>query len=270
MKRDTENQLSLLSMERLPREVFVRQEKMPAKHYFPTHKHNWHQLLYAVSGVLVVELKSEQYFIPPEQAIWLPAGYEHSVYSEYGADLKSLYITQEYEMISSDRVTVLHITPLIRELILTASTFAELYPLSGYENDLIQLLLKSLTKLNHEDRFIPWPTSSDLVKLCKYLNEQTDDNQTTAELADFISLSVRTLDRKFRRETGMSLKKWRSQLRLMKAIEQLNTSKNITSIALDLGYSSPSPFIYFFREHMGMSPAQYRKKVLPKHSKSDP
>lgn len=261
MKTRSENQLSLLSMTELPRELYVRQEVMPAQHHFPSHKHDWHQLLYAISGVLVVDLQSEQYFISPNQAIWLPAGCEHSVYSEYGADLKSLYISERYKIIPSDSAAVIHINPLMRELILTASSFPERYPLEGYENEVVQLLLKTLAMLNREEGFIPWPNSDDLKKLCKLLNEQPDNDQSTEELAQMIALSTRTLDRKFRRETGMSLKKWRSQLKLMKAIEQLNTQKNITSIALDLGYSSASPFIYFFREKTGLSPAQYRKKV---------
>lgn len=259
MKPDLDNQLNLLSMQKLPREIFVRQEEMPAKHYFPSHHHSWHQLLYAISGVLVVDLGGERYFIPPEQAIWLPAGCQHSVYTEYGADLKSLYIECHYRLINSDRPAVLHISPLVRELILEASGFSEYYPLSGYENDLVKLLLQSLARLKREDRFLPWPISDDLIRMCNLLYKCPDNTDTTAELAEFITVSVRTLDRRFRRETGMSLKHWRSKLRLMKSIELLNTPRNITSIALELGYSSPSPFIYMFREQLGLTPSQYRK-----------
>ncbi|WP_159819383.1 hypothetical protein [Colwellia sp. 20A7] len=41
------NQLKLLDLENLPRDVFVRQQHIPAKHYFPIHTHKWHQLVYA-------------------------------------------------------------------------------------------------------------------------------------------------------------------------------------------------------------------------------
>lgn len=259
MQRNPEYEMNLLAMEKLPRELFVRQEQMPARHYFPAHRHNWHQLLYATSGVLVVELEGERYFIPPQQAIWLPAGCMHSVYSEYGAVLKSLYVECEYRLLSTDKATVLHITPLIRELIVSAAEFPELYPQSGYENDLIKLLLQSLSRLQTEDGYLPWPVSAELVELCNHLYEEADNSETTDQLARAQAMSVRTLDRKFRKETGMSLKQWRSKLRLMKAIELLNTGQSITSIALELGYSSPSPFIFMFREQLGMSPAQYRK-----------
>ena len=249
-------------MEVLPRELFVRQEQVQPHHYFPPHRHNWHQLLYAVSGVLVVDLEGQRYFIPPEQAIWIPTGFVHGVYSEYGADLKSLYVTDEFSGLAGDRATVLHITPLIRELILHAAGFEVEYPVRGYENDLVQLLLQSLLRCDTEERFLPWPVNSELAGICNQLYKNPDNTESSVQLASSIGTSVRTLDRRFRRDTGMTLKQWRVQLKLMQAIELLNTGMNITAIALELGYSSPSPFIYMFREHMGISPAQYRKETV--------
>ncbi|MBQ0756097.1 MAG: helix-turn-helix transcriptional regulator [Amphritea sp.] len=260
MTSDSAHELSLLTMQSLPRELYVRQEVMPAGHYFPPHRHDWHQLLYAVSGVLVVDLIGERYFIPPEQAIWLPSGCQHSVYTGYGADLKSLYIESSYQGLASDRASVLQITPLMRELILVAAGIEVEYPFQGYENDLVQLLLQSLSRLERDDQHLPWPISGDLINLCNQLYEQSDSSETSEQLASSLAVSLRTLDRRFRRETGMSLKQWRQQLRLMQAIELLNTGQNITAIALELGYSSASPFIYMFREKFGLSPAQYRKQ----------
>ncbi|MDX2423128.1 MAG: helix-turn-helix transcriptional regulator [Amphritea sp.] len=254
-------ELRPLTMSALPRELYVRQEKMPAGHYFPAHQHDWHQLLYAVSGVLVVDLIGERYFIPPEQAIWLPSGCQHRVYTEYGADLKSLYLDKQYQALGTERATVLHITPLIRELILTAAEFEVEYDLDSYENDLVQLLLKSLSRLEREDRYLPWPVSPELTALCHRLYQQPDQIVTSEQLADSMAVSLRTLDRRFRRETGMSLKQWRLQLRLMQAIELLNAGHSVTQIALELGYSSASPFIYMFREQFGMAPAQYRNHI---------
>ncbi|GGK71649.1 AraC family transcriptional regulator [Amphritea balenae] len=260
MNRLSSTELSLLEMASLPRELFVRQEVMPSRHFFPPHQHDWHQLLYAVSGVLVVDLTGERYFIPPEQVIWLPRGCQHSVYTEYGADLKSLYVKAEYKGLSTDTACVLHITPLIRELILSAADFEINYSLQGYENDLVQLLLQSLARLEQSDRYLPWPVAEELAAMCSRLYLQPDNNQTTEQLAELLATTPRTLDRRFRRETGMSLKQWRQQLRLMQAIELLSTGQSITTIALELGYSSASPFIHMFREQFGISPAQYRKQ----------
>jgi AraC-like DNA-binding protein len=251
------NKLELLNLESLPREVFVRQQYMPAKHYFPPHKHSWHQLLYATSGVLTVDVIGEKLFIPPENAVWLPGGCQHSVFTEYGAELKSLYIDGKYQQLPTDKSLVLKISPFFKALLIEISTFEVEYSLSGYENEVTSLMLNTLPRLKHIIDHLPWPSSLDLLKVCNQLYEQPGSKKTTLMLARDLAMSKRTLERKFHKETGMTLQAWNLRLRFLKAIELLTAGHSITSIALELGYSSASPFIYMFRNISGMSPGDY-------------
>jgi quercetin dioxygenase-like cupin family protein len=41
------------------------------------HSHDLHQLEYAFEGVAEVETDAARYLLPPQQAIWIPAGVEH-------------------------------------------------------------------------------------------------------------------------------------------------------------------------------------------------
>ncbi|MEC7536809.1 MAG: helix-turn-helix domain-containing protein, partial [Pseudomonadota bacterium] len=50
---------------------------------------------------------------------------------------------------------------------------------------------------------------------------------------------------------------WRQQLRLQKALELLAEGRPVTSVAIDLGYESPSAFIAMFRRTLGAPPTQY-------------
>lgn len=74
-------------------------------------------------------------------------------------------------------------------------------------------------------------------------------------------MSPRTLTRHFENEVGMSLRDRRQRLRLFKAIELLGRELPITEIALRLGYSSASAFIFMFRSEMSISPLQYRRNL---------
>lgn len=255
------NELKLLNLKTLPREVFIRQQFMPAKHYFPTHKHKWHQLLYAISGVLIVDVIGEKLFIPPENAVWLPSGCRHSVSTEYGAELKSLYIDSKYQQLPTDKSLVLKISPIIKALIIEISTFDVEYSILGYEEELISLTLNTLPRLKHVTDHLPWPTSLELLKMCSQLYEQPRSKKTTQKLAEDLAMSKRTLERKFHRETGMTIQAWCLRLRFLKAIELLTAGHSITNISLDLGYSSPSPFIYMFRNISGMSPGEYMTSI---------
>jgi AraC-like DNA-binding protein len=251
------NELKLLDLKSLPREVFSRQQYMPAKPYFPAHEHSWHQLLYASSGVLIVDVIGERLFIPPENAVWLPCGCRHSVSTEYGAELKSLYINGNYQQLPTDKSVVLKISPIIKVLIIEVSTFDVEYSISGYEKEVISLMLSTLPRFKPITDHLPWPTSVGLLKMCNQLYERPGGKQTTLMLAKDLAMSKRTLERKFHKETGMTLQAWSLRLRFLKAIKLLTAGHSITNISLDLGYSSPSPFIYMFRKISGMSPGEY-------------
>ncbi len=254
--------LSPPQMQDLPRQVFVRQQAMPARHLFASHKHPWHQLLYATSGALVASLKSQRLFVPSGSAVWLPAGVEHSTYTEFGAQLKSLYIDSGFDALESEHPLVLSVSPLMRELILAAANFDTEYPLTGYENDLMQVMLQTLERLPRRGHTLPWPGEPRLAKLCTELFANPSNRPVLNDVAQTLAMSARTLERHFRQQTGITLQSWYSRMRLMKAIEMLSTPMSVTQIALDLGYSAPAPFIQMFREHMGVSPNQYRSRAL--------
>jgi AraC-like DNA-binding protein len=73
--------------------------------------------------------------------------------------------------------------------------------------------------------------------------------------------SPRTLERLFRNETGMTFSQWKTRLLLIEAIERLARGASVTEVALDLGYSTTSSFVYMFRSNMGVSPGSYQVKV---------
>ena len=69
-----------------------------------------------------------------------------------------------------------------------------------------------------------------------------------------------TLARRFEKEVGIPLRQWRHKLRLLLALEWLCSGRNMTDIALNLGYASTSAFTYMFRQEMGCPPLQWRSR----------
>jgi AraC-like DNA-binding protein len=61
----------------------------------------------------------------------------------------------------------------------------------------------------------------------------------------------------------MSFRAWRQQLRLLRAMEMLAAGQSVTTVALDLGYDSPSAFIHAFRRALGKTPRAYFGAAAP-------
>jgi AraC-like DNA-binding protein len=80
---------------------------------------------------------------------------------------------------------------------------------------------------------------------------------TVADLARRVGASRRTIERRFRDETGMSVATWRQRLRLVEALRLLAAGEPVSRVAPAVGYSTPSAFGAMFVRHMGTTPGRY-------------
>jgi AraC-like DNA-binding protein len=55
----------------------------------------------------------------------------------------------------------------------------------------------------------------------------------------------------------MSYQQWQRQVRLLIGLVRLAEGQPVTTVALDVGYESPSAFIAMFRRALGTTPSQY-------------
>jgi AraC-like DNA-binding protein len=71
------------------------------------------------------------------------------------------------------------------------------------------------------------------------------------------------LARIFRRETGLSLHRQLTRLRLRDALEHLANGKpDLTGLALDLGFSSHAHFSHSFRHEFGSTPSEFSRQLF--------
>lgn len=78
-----------------------------------------------------------------------------------------------------------------------------------------------------------------------------------AEIATSVHSSPFRLCRIFRKQTGMTIHQYQEQIRLRSALDRIPDCRgDLTTLALDLGYSSHSHFTYAFRRTFGVAPSQ--------------
>ena len=108
---------SIPPLKALPRPLYARVESLNAGSWTPSHRHDWVQFSYAISGVLGVHTAEGSFFAPPQWGIWIPADLEHQVVTSMRAEMRSLYVRREDCQWADGCCRVLEVTPLARELI---------------------------------------------------------------------------------------------------------------------------------------------------------
>lgn len=82
------------------------------------------------------------------------------------------------------------------------------------------------------------------------------------EISQSVFVTPNYLSKRFREETGVSLREYINRLRIDEAKRLLlTTDKPISTIALDMGFGNISYFSTVFKKITGMSPAEYRNRT---------
>ena len=69
--------------------------------------------------------------------------------------------------------------------------------------------------------------------------------------------SVRTIERLFVQETGLTFGRWLQRIKTLHALERLAAGDSVTAAGLSVGYSSTSSFIAMFKRVLGTTPGSY-------------
>lgn len=245
-----------------PHPMTMRVQSIPPRHQFADHFHDWNQMVYAISGVLTVVAEGRSFLISPNQAAWLPTGNVHRVGSLLGAEFRSVWVHHDIgESLFSGGVAVFAVSPLLKALIIEAAQIDGRQDADGYGGRVFRLIIDQLRRAHSVANALPWPMSDALSTLCQELYENPADPRGIEAWGIALGMSGRTLARRFRAETGTSLRSWRRRLRLFRAIELLESGMGVTTTAMELGYSSVSAFTYAFRTEMKCSPRSYLREI---------
>lgn len=89
--------------------------------------------------------------------------------------------------------------------------------------------------------------------------ETLGESVSLAQLGKQLGVSPFHLARTFRAQTGFTLHQFRTQLRLRRALVELDREgRNLTRLAFDLGFASHSHFTDTFRREFGLPPSAVR------------
>jgi AraC-like DNA-binding protein len=256
-RHDFLNPQILATIDASAQPVFTRATDYPEGHVVDWHVHARGQLVYAVHGVMMVAADGGQWIVPSTRAIWMPAGVAHLIRCVGVVHMRSLYIRPDAAAGLPARAHAVGVSALLRELILAATEVAQPYDERSRDGRLMRLLLDELHALPVLPLHLPQPSDPRLRRICARIAERPDDVSTLADWAATLAVDVKTIQRLFARETGMTFGQWRQQARLLHGLERLAVGDKVVDVALALGYDSPSAFAAMFKRQFGETPSAF-------------
>lgn len=222
------------------------------------HRHNWGQLVYVARGAMRVAAEGGLWLTPPTRALWVPAGVAHRLRA-VGTEvaLRTVYIARPRAAALPAKPMVVEVAPLLRELVMHIVSIGMLAKSHAAHDRLAGLLVDLVGAAPRTDLRLPLPSDPRALRLAERLLAQPGERAELAVLAKDVGASLRTLQRVFPRETGLSIEAWRQKANLVHSAARLAEGATVTEAGLDSGWNSTASFIAAFRKAFGVTPGGY-------------
>ncbi len=252
--------------------------------HFPETRFHWvdrragtseHILIYNRTGTGRAFIGDRSWMVPPEHVLLIPRDVAHT----YGADesvpwsiywfhfsghssdqiFELLQVSADSPLLSVGRLEGL--LPLFE----TTLEMAARYPDPAQAARLSQQLLLVATTLRRAvgDNDSPAPRIDPRIEAAmNFMRRHLDRNCSLEEIARHVGLSVPQFSNLFRVHAGTSPLRFFTRWRMQRAAQRLErTDEPISTIAETLGYEDSFYFCRVFRQHVGLSPRQYRQQL---------
>lgn len=121
----------------------------------------------------------------------------------------------------------------------------------------------------------PLPTGAKLNRMyervhrvVRHIEAGLDEGHDIPEMAKIAGVETKRLERDFLKIFGVPPGKYLTRFRMEEAIGLLATTLHVAEVAQACGYADQSAFTRRFRATMGMSPSEFRQRLLSPRSES--
>lgn len=127
---------------------------------------------------------------------------------------------------------------------------------------LLQAAIESSSQADRPRGLAAGPQTLDrrLRSAISYMRENVHEPVAVEDIASKVGLSRGHFFALFRDQLNTTPQVFWSAVRVEEAVRRLvQQEQPLTSVAMDLGFSTPGNFSRFFRDHMGVSPSRFRR-----------
>jgi AraC-like DNA-binding protein len=231
-------QSRLQPFEQAPRPMAGYAHDYVSGHETGLHQHPRAQLLFATVGVMRVTTDAALFIVPPGIGLWVPADTTHAVRMDGVVLMRALFLRADAAASGPAKTTVIAVSPLLRELILTVCGEPVVWDARGPIRLVAALVLHEISRAATRPLSLPACRDPRLARVAAALIADPADPRDLDAYAAVAGASIRTLARLFRAETGMSFQQWRRQLRMTEALARIAQGVPPAKVAQAVGYAS--------------------------------
>ncbi|MHC1653158.1 AraC family transcriptional regulator [Stenotrophomonas maltophilia] len=236
--------------------LLAAQQRLRGPRRTPSHQHARGQLLGAHQGLLRIAVRDLHWLLPAGHVAWIPPSLPHALVSAARFDGWSLYFSAEACLGLPADPRIFQPSTLLQAAAIRALQWPH-RPLDAVQERLAGVIADEIASSTPLPLALPQPRDRRLRRIAAALARAPHDNRAVDDWAAAGGLSSRSLARHWLAETGMTLSQWRQRLRVLLALPHLLAGSSVISVALSMGYDTPSAFIAVFKREMGVTPARY-------------
>lgn len=249
--------------------------RFPIHYRYQPHRHVEYEINYVSSGNCVMHFGEE--YVPLRQGacIIIPPYYEHGFIVDLKGGCKITQVEMQIDM-PKDSVEPFtycngeqpyYVIHNCEDVVTFIEQIAKLYR-HEWKNSYTELqlrlaMLQLLIALGHHtdklDQQLNSIQNEKILWVLNFIHAHYDENIQIEAIAKQAGMSSRYLRKYFAEVVGMSCIEYITILRINKAKELFwETNKNVTEVAMAVGYGSSQYFCRVFRKQVGLTPKEYK------------
>lgn len=219
-------------------------------------------LFWVLAGSGRVRVGSTVHEIPAGESLWIPAGARYAMETDSDSVAFPILLPSSNGVSAGPAtVTRLRVPPgwedrLIHEFV---HNLGYLRGDAAHPSSLFEMIARADDGATSLPRL---PQSREAFEIAHALLRTPGTDDTEGQFAKRAGISIRTLQRYFVEETGLTFTRWRLRARIAASLEYLKQDREIGWIANEVGFETGSGFTRAFRAQMGESPSDYRRRAL--------
>lgn len=261
--------------------------------WFDTYSFQWHwhpeiELTYVLEGAIAYQVNETLHCLQAGEGLFCNTNALHAGHRLNTPDCHYLSITFHPRLLygySSSIIQSKYVNPILNDKSLTSILFttdrpwmaqvleemARILEVYTQQPDSMEMQLQtSLLKIwtgmyenvEHQATSLGKGRDTERIRLLiEYIQRNYRDNLTLDMLADQVHLCKSEACRMFKRYMNETMFDYLLRYRIECSLELLkNSGLNVTQVAEQAGFATPGYYTRVFRQHMGCTPMQYRKK----------